>query len=129
MNVQMSIAEIIKNAAGLEIKDFENLYKKLSVLRNQKQGLRMLDATESQLLNKINTAFPLEKWERLKYLDWKTEFSALNEPEEKESLELAENYENHSVERLKYLTQLATLWQISIDTLIEQLGLNPQFNG
>ena len=125
----MSIAEIIKNAAGLEIKDFENLYKKLSVLRNQKQGLRMLDATESQLLNKINAAFPLEKWERLKYLDWKTEFSALDEPEEKESLELAENYENHSVERLKYLTELATLRQVSVDTLIEQLGLNPQFNG
>jgi hypothetical protein len=41
-----------------------------------------------------------------------------------DSLKLAEAFENYSVERLKCLSKLATIRQISIDKLIEQLGLN-----
>ena len=123
MDAQLSIAEIVKRAAGLEIQDFENLYKRLSALRVQKQGTPVLSKAESQLLTQINNPFSSEKWERLKYLDWKLEFSALNPAEEAESLELAEAYEAYCVERLKYLSQLANFRHVSIDTLTEQLGL------
>ena len=129
MDVQMSVAEIIKSAAGLEMHDFENLYKRLSALRVKKNGTPLLNKAESQLLSEINNAFPLEKWERLQYLDWKLEFNALTDSEEAESLELAEAYENYCVERVKNLSQLAALRHISIDTLTEQLGLTPQFHG
>lgn len=125
----MSVSEIIKNVADLGIQDFENLYEKISALRLQKRGTSVLSKTESKLLNQINKEFPTEKWERLKYLDWKLEFSALSETEEKESLRLAEAYETYSVERLKALTQLATLRQITIEDLTTQLGLNPISHG
>jgi hypothetical protein len=41
-----------------------------------------------------------------------------------ESLELAEAYESYSVERLKNLSDLAVLRQISIEELSVQLGIN-----
>ena len=124
MNVRMSVSEIIKSAAGLDIQDFENLYKKLSALRVQRHGNPTLNNAETKLLSQINTLFPSEKWERLKYLDWKLEFSALNEAEEVESLQLAETYESYSIERLKNLSDLAVLRQVSIEELSEQLGIN-----
>jgi hypothetical protein len=69
-----------------------------------------------------------KKWERLTYLDWKLEYSALTPKEESESLKLAEAYENYSVERLKCLSQLAMLRQVSIDNLMAQLGINTSIN-
>ena len=129
MDIQMSVADIIKSAAGLEIQEFENLYKKLSALRLQKRGVPLVNEAESKLLKQINQEFSEDKWERLQFLDWKTEFSALNETEEAEALKLAEAYEDFSVERIKSLAQLATLRNIHIDELMEQLGLKSVARG
>lgn len=120
----MSVAEIIHKAKQLEAKSFEKLYQTLTALRVQRYGLPVLDAAESALLERINRAFDAQKWERLQYLDWKTEFSALSEEEETEALRLAEDYESFSVERIKALSQLAVLRQIPLDDLMNQLGIN-----
>jgi hypothetical protein len=129
MSEQLSVSEIVSNVEGFESKKFDQLYRELFALRIQRNGVPVLNEVESQLLNKINSEFDLKKWERLTYLDWKLEFSALSEKEESESLKLAEAYENFTVERLKCLSQLAILRQVSIDTLMEQLGLNAHLNG
>lgn len=125
----MSITEILNTVEGLETNKFEQLYRELFTLRVQRNCLPLLNVVESQLLNKINIEFDPKKWERLTYLDWKLEFSALTPKEEAESLKLAEAYENYCVERLKNLSQLALLRRVSIDKLIEQLGLNTHANG
>lgn len=124
MSVQMSINEILGSVEGLETNTFEQLYREMFALRAKKNKLPWLNAIESQLLNKINTEFDQKKWDRLTYLDWKLEFGALTPKEEAESLKLAEAYENYSVERLKCLSQLATIRQVPIDKLMEQLGIN-----
>jgi hypothetical protein len=126
MNVHMSVAEILDSAKGLETKNFEKLFRELFALRVQRERIPMLNEVESKLLSNINTPFDAKKWDRLKYLDWKLEFGSLTEKEESESLKLAEAYENYSVERLKNLSQLATLRQVPIDKLIEQIGINQQ---
>jgi hypothetical protein len=128
MSVQLSVSEIINNVESLETNKFEQLYRELFTLRVQRNGAS-LNAVESQLLNKINSEFDPKKWERLTYLDWKLEYSALTLREEAESLKLAEAYENYSVDRLKCLSQLAMLRQVSVDKLIAQLGLNVPING
>ena len=120
----MSVTEILNSAAGLESTKFEQLYRELLVLRMQKNGIFVPNLVESQLLTKINSEFDPKKWERLTYLDWKLEFGSLDKKEELESLKLAEAYENYTVERLKCLSQLALLRQVSIDKLMEQLGIN-----
>ncbi len=125
----MSVSEILGSAANLEQNKFEQLYRELFALRAKKKNIPWLNEVESQLISKINTEFDSEKWTRLTYLDWKLEFSALTPKEETESLKLAEAYESYSVERVKCLSQLALLRQISIDELMLQLGLNTQVHG
>lgn len=128
MSVQLSVSEILNNVESLESNKFEQLYRELFTLRVRRSGAS-LNVVESQLLNKINSEFDPKKWERLTYLDWKLEYSALTPKEETESLKLAEAYEKYSVDRLKCLSQLAMLRQVSIDKLMGQLGLNASING
>lgn len=123
----ISVSEILNSAKSLEDKNFETLYKEMVSLHTTRHGRDTMDrlsTLESELLNKINMEFDEKKWERLKYLDWKLEFGALNVKEESESLRLAEAFENYSVERLKSLSQLAALRQVSVDTLIKQMDIN-----
>ena len=129
MDMQMPVAEIVKNAARLELQELESLSKKIATLIFQKRGIPVIDETELKLLQQINKEFPANKWERLQFLDWKTEFSTLNIKEEAEALKLAEAYEDFSVERIKSLAQLATIRRIHIDELMEQLGLKPSARG
>ena len=126
MDMQMPVAEIVKNAARLELQELESLSKKIATLIFQKRGIPVMDETELKLLQQINKEFPANKWERLEFLDWKLEYRTLNEAEEVESLELAEAYEEFSVERIESLAQLATIRRIHIDELMEQLGLKPK---
>lgn len=120
----MSVSEILNSAKSLETKKLDELFKGLFALRLQRNGTEVLSDLEASLLNKITTEFDPSNLDRLKYLDWKLEFGALSSEEEIESLQLAEAFENYSVERLKHLTQLAMLRQVSVDQLMEQLGLN-----
>lgn len=129
MNVQKTVSEIIYSASSLGNNNFENLYQKLSILRLQREGKSILNETEATLLNKINNGFDQKKLDRLKYLDWKLEFESLTLSEEKESLKLAEAFENYSVDRIKYISKLATLRQISIDELIDKLGFQKKTHG
>ena len=125
----MFIADIVNTAAGLEYKDFEKLYEKLSALRIQKGKFAVLNRDESLLVREINKGFPLKSWERLKYLDWKLEFEHLDATEEKEALKLAEAYEGYSVKRLSLLTQLAGIRKVSLDEIFKQLGLSSLQHG
>ncbi|MCU0342086.1 MAG: hypothetical protein MUE30_19620 [Spirosomaceae bacterium] len=129
MDGQLTVTDIVKNVTDWGIQDFENLYGKLSALRLQKRGVKVLNKTESKLLTRINLPFPTDKLERLQYLDWKSEFGTLSEVEEDESLKLAELYESYFVERTKALTQLASLRQITLDELTTQLGLKTPVHG
>jgi hypothetical protein len=124
-----TVSDILNNVDRFDKSKFEQFYQELTALRLKKSGLPLLNAVESQLLIKINIEFDPKKWERLTYLDWKLEFGALTAKEETESLKLAEAYEHYSVERLKYLSQLALIRQVSIDKLMEQLGINTKIDG
>jgi ABC-type phosphate transport system auxiliary subunit len=124
-----TVSDILNSVDRFDKNKFEQFYQELMALRLKKSGLPLLNAVESQLLNKINIEFDSKKWERLTYLDWKLEFGALTAKEESESLKLAEAYEDYSVERLKCLSQLALIRQISIDKLMEQLGINSKVDG
>jgi ABC-type phosphate transport system auxiliary subunit len=124
-----TVSDILNSVDRFDKNKFEQFYQELMALRLKKSGLPLLNAVESQLLNKINIEFDSKKWERLTYLDWKLEFGALTAKEESESLKLAEAYEDYSVERLKCLSQLALIRQISIDKLMEQLDINSKVDG
>lgn len=118
MQAQLSLAEIVSVAEKLDSKNFDILFKKLSAIRTNKFKNTSKVESEDELFLKIQKPFPIEKYERLKYLDWKSEFGKLTKKEEIESLRLAQEYEEYSVERLKIISKLAILKNISIDEFI-----------
>ncbi len=109
MSLQASVSDILSTAKQLDTQHLDELLRELNILRVQKTGAPILDKAEAQLLQNINLGFDKEKWERLQFLDWKSEFDVLSDEEEKEALALAEAYEGYSVERLKNIGHLAML--------------------
>jgi hypothetical protein len=110
----MSVTEILDSAKAMESKKFEKLFRELSAIRMQKNAIPTISNTEASLIKKINVAFEAKKWDRLKYLDWKSEESSLTSQEQSECLKLAEEYEKYSVDRLKNISQLALVRQMTI---------------
>ena len=125
MNAQPMVSEILDTATRLGAEDFENLFKKLAVLRVQRNSVPSMPKAEADLLQQINRGFALEEWERLQFLDWKMETNGLNENEASESLQLAENYEHYTVQRLQLLIKLAALRNVSLDEVMAQLDIKP----
>lgn len=78
------------------------------------------------MMMKINEGFSLEKWVRLAALDEKMEIADLSNAEAEESLALAQELEAYTVERFKYMKTLAEMRGVSIDYLMEELGIIPQ---
>ena len=120
----MTITDFVANAAKLDMGAFEKLYQELSLLRAKRKGQKILTDKEASLIEKINQMFPVDKWERLQYLDWKLENGQLNSEEEVESLALAADYEAYYVERTKSLATLAAIQQVNIEVLAAQFSLN-----
>lgn len=120
----MTISDIVANADQLDTGAFEQLYKELSLLRAKRKGQKILSGMEVNLIEKINQTFPTQKWERLQYLDWKVENGYLSSEEEAESFALAADYEDYYVERVKTLAALASIRQLSIESLAAQFNLN-----
>lgn len=125
MEVHISVSEIIANASRLSNRELESLVGQLNLLRAQRVA-PSLSKRETELLKIINKGFPAEKWSRLVALDEKMELADLTETEAKEALLLAEQLEDYTLERLKYLKKLAVLRGISVELLMNDLGITPQ---
>ena len=123
MEMQPTVTELYKNAERLEPKDLSHLLKKLTILLFKRSGANVLPDKEAVLLQELNKGFPADKWARLKELDQKMEFNEINEEEQAELLQLSKEYEHASLQRLKILTKLAELRNVSLDTLTTQLGI------
>jgi hypothetical protein len=128
MGAQPSVSELLDNAASLDKQAFESFFKKIVQLRAQRHPA-VLPKEESDLLQKINRGFPNDKWERLDFLNDKLEYETLNEVEHTELMTLIDKYEAYMVQRVRYLGRLAILRKISLDELVEQLGIAPKHNG
>lgn len=129
MNRQPMVSEILDTAARLGAEDFENLFKKLAILRVQRSNVQSISKSEADVLEQINQGFGIEKWDRLQFLDWKMETTGLNEKESVESLKLAEDYENYTVQRLQLLIKLAALRNVSLNEVMKQLEIKPNAHG
>jgi hypothetical protein len=79
---------------------------------------------EILLLEKINKSLPFEQVVRFRKLNQKRIESDISEQENEELLVLLEKTEKLNASRLKYLTSLARLRNVSVRELINQLGIN-----
>lgn len=128
MNVQALKLELIKSIADTQneqlltdIQDILNT-KGRKNLTSKKQNA--LTRRESELLLKINEGLPESVQNRYTALLSKSAQEMLTEREQEELVLLIPEIEKKSAERLEYLIQLATIWNISLDETMARLGIH-----
>lgn len=122
MSLQLSFSDLIKRAADLNLEEYENFISSVNKLRAKKRHSNVSEE-ESALLTKINKGFPNEKWQQIQKLDNKMEALGLSKSEHAELTSLTEEYEEYTVYRLRLLKKLALLRGISLEEVMQQLGL------
>ncbi|MFM8004299.1 MAG: STAS/SEC14 domain-containing protein, partial [Dolichospermum sp.] len=80
----------------------------------------------SELLLKINQGIPLDIQKDYNNLIAKRDAETLTNHEYKELLNLTQQIEKQQAQRIEYLAELASLRGISLNTLMENLGIPTQ---
>lgn len=84
----------------------------------------VLSPEESRLLQAINQGLPEATWQRYRQLVKQCQTGSLNEEEHSELKSLTDTIEVAHIERLKRLVELSRLRQVSVEQLMEDLGIH-----
>ena len=120
--VELEIDEVIKGVERLETDELEQFLDRVMTIRAQRRA-PSLPQEEAELLQKINQGVPNEVRSRYDELHEKLLDETLNPDEQQEFIELSDQIEFADAERLKYLILLAQLRNVTVDSLMDQLGL------
>jgi len=100
----------------------------LSTLRERLAGIRRsavarLAADEAALLREINRGLPAQTWQHYGELKEKRRAETLTPEEHAELIALSDQIEEMNVRRMEAVVELARLRQISVDALMDDLGI------
>ena len=123
--IQPQLTNISQALPQLGVAELDSLMLQIIDLRKSKLP-GVLNGKETKLLQAINRGVPTEIKERYDVLIGKKEKEDLTEDDYQELIELTAYMENHNVQRLKSLVELAKLRNVSLDDIIAQLELKPR---
>jgi hypothetical protein len=121
-------AGVLAVARELDTQDLEAVIHSLLTLRAQRSGLS-LPREEALLFDKINRGLAPEKLKRFELLQHKRATETMNHSEQTELIALSEEIERLDAQRIKYLSKLAQLRQVSLRELMAQIGLRNHPHG
>lgn len=127
IEAQLSKKDLLQAAQQLSSAELEQFVREILAISAQRKA-PSLSHDESELLLKINRDLEREIQQRYEVLIEKRQEKTLTGKEHKELLNLTHKVEQHQATRLKYLSQLAQLRQVSLSKLVEQLGIKPKEN-
>jgi hypothetical protein len=125
--VDLGLDDILTGISTLDSKDLEKFIQKIGHLIAQRK-VAYLPERESTLLMKINKAIPSALQKRYEYLLAKNREETITPIEHEELLKVIEKVEIKNAERLENLIELSRIRNITMDTLMRQLQLNPFHN-
>lgn len=129
MNMQSAKLELIKMIADIQSEELVDRIRQFLKEIEKEMGpsakATSLSREETELLLKINEGLPEKVQLMYKELLHKLTQETITEPEHQELLQLIPQMEAKSAERLKYLVQLAQLWNTSVDEVMDRLGIKP----
>ncbi len=125
--IQLDLNAVMEGIAKLDLDELEAFATKINYLVAKKKAPN-IPKREAILLEKINEGLPIEIQEEYHTLLEKSANETLTESEHKRLLKLIPLAEAKQVERLKYLIELAQLRNITVDELMEHLGITPPAN-
>lgn len=94
----------------------------------EKPKAKALSNQEALLLEKIELAISIETWERYHILRAKRQAETINASENAEYAGINQQIEAANVKRLTSLIELAKIRKITLDELMQQLGLTIQYD-
>jgi hypothetical protein len=106
---------------GLDARDYI-----LSTLRERLAWISMaprLPVAEAALLQEINRGLSAESWQRYSMLKEKRRAETLTPEEQAELISFSDQMEELNVQRMERLIQLARLRNVSVDALMDELGI------
>lgn len=122
--IKIEINELIGGVAQLETQEIEQLLSTLSLMLAQRK-VPSLPARESTLLQKIGEGLPDNIQHRYDDLQRKLLAAQLTDDEHEELLNLIDIAEQADADRLQALIELAQLRAVTLDQVINQLGIHP----
>jgi hypothetical protein len=118
----MSVDELLKAVDNLSEPDLDHLVKRALFVRARRKT-NVLTGAETDLLLAINQRIPEHLHDRYEFLLTKRDDQALSEAEYQELLDLSNQIEGIGVRRIEALVKLATLRQVPLPELMDDLGI------
>jgi hypothetical protein len=118
----MNVDELLKAVDDLSTPDLDNLVERALFVRARRKS-PVLTAKETALLLEINRAIPPQLRDRYHHLLEKRDNEALTDAEFAELLDISNQMEAFGVERINALAKLATLRQVPLPKLMDDLGI------
>ena len=97
----------------------------LLAARSRPSAAPSLPPSEAALLKKINQGLPPAAQDRFRLLVAKRQAYTLAPDELQELISLSERLEQIGAQRLEHLIELAALRRVTLDELLDQLGIKP----
>ena len=121
---QIETEQLLNAAMRLSSAELEQFVARLFALKAREETA-VLTEREAELLTHINQGVPSATQQRLNELVLKRQAKNIDAQELQELKRLTDVVEKADAERLKFLTELAHLRNVSLRGMIEQLGLKP----
>ncbi len=119
----MGVDELLTAVDNLSEPDLDHLVKRALFVRARRKT-NVLTAAETDLLLEINQGIPEHLHDRYEVLLEKRDDEALTEVEYAELLDLSDRIEGLGVRRIEALVKLATLRQVPLSKLMDDLGIH-----
>lgn len=123
-DINLGLQEILDGISELETGDLERFMDQIGKLLARRKA-PSFSGREAELLLKINQGLPQKTWDRYRELSDKQTSETLSEKEYQELLAISDQMEEQDAKRLASLIELARLRSVPLDTLMQQLGINP----
>jgi hypothetical protein len=124
LTIQVDTEQLLRAALQLPYPELEQFVTQLQILRLRQDTTR-LTQDEAELLLKINEGLPSTVQQRLDELIAKRQTQSLTAAEHQELIQLTEQSEKIDADRMQHLLALAALRKVSLDEVMQQLGLQP----
>jgi hypothetical protein len=125
VQIQLSSEDLLKAVEQLSHEDLKIFISQVITLQAQRNTSH-LNQRESELLLKINQIIPSDIQNNYNNLIAKRDGLTLTNNEHQELLHLTEQIELQEAQRVECLVELANLRGVSLNTLMENLGVQMQ---
>ena len=121
---QPSSNDLLDAVADLDGKEFDQFVSQVLALQARRRS-RTLAHQEAALLQQINVGINPATWQRYDVLKAKRRAATLTNAEHSELIAIGDQIEIANARRVAALIQLAQLRHTSLETLMDQLGIQP----